>query len=251
MLEIIDHGQVREIQIARPPVNALNLELVTLLTQSIRSAQSECRAVVLSGRQGVFCAGLDVVDLIRLDRTEMTNFWSIFLELLKTIACSEIPVAVAITGHSPAGGALMSIMGDYRVMCRGKYLIGLNETRVGLIIPPALHSIMAALVGLRAAESMLVSGALINPEDALKSGLIDALEDNTGSTIQHAIGWCEEMLSLPSHSMLGNRAVARRHFHLDFVSDKADNVKLLTDAWFSDETQIILNAMVDKLKSKK
>lgn len=49
MLEIIDHGQVREILVARPPVNALNLELVNLLTQSIQSAQSECRAVVLSG----------------------------------------------------------------------------------------------------------------------------------------------------------------------------------------------------------
>ncbi|MDX2427873.1 MAG: hypothetical protein QNK22_04210 [Xanthomonadales bacterium] len=116
---------------------------------------------------------------------------------------------------------------------------------------PCSSIVRAALVGLRTAESMLVSGALINPEDALKSGLVDALGDNTESTIQHAIQWCETLLSLPSHSMLGNRAVARRHFHLDFVSDKADNVKLLTDAWFSDETQNILNVMLDKLKSKK
>lgn len=250
MLEIINHGKVREIRLAKPPVNALNLELVQMLTQSLREAQSECSAVVLSGRDGVFSAGLDVVELLQCDYDGMTRFWSAFFELLELVACSPIPVAVAITGHSPAGGAVICLMCDYRVMSQGRYQIGLNETRVGLIIPPVLQNSMARLVGPRIAEQMIVAGAMVDPEKALKIGFVDALETGYEATVQHAIGWCEGQLSLPQHSMLGNRAVARAHFKQDFASHTSDSVASFVDNWFSDEAQTVMNALVAKLKSR-
>ena len=250
MLEIINHGKVREIRLAKPPVNALNLELVNILTQSLREAQTECSAVVLSGRDGVFSAGLDVVELLQCDYDGMTGFWRAFFELLELVACSPIPVAVAITGHSPAGGALICLMCDYRVMSRGGYQIGLNETRVGLIIPPMLQNSMAQLVGPRVAEQMIVAGAMVDPEKALKIGFVDALESGYEATIQNAIQWCEELLLLPQHSMLGNRAVARAHFKQEFANHTADSVASFVDNWFSDETQTVMNALVAQLKSK-
>ena len=250
MLEIINHGKVREIRLARPPVNALNLELVKMLAQSLREAEAECGAVVLSGRDGIFSAGLDVVELLQCDREGMTEFWSAYFELLELIACSSIPVAVAITGHSPAGGAVICLMCDYRVMSRGDYLIGLNETRVGLIIPPVLQNALARLVGPRVAEQMIVAGAMTGPEKAFKTGFIDALETGYEATIQHAIEWCEELLSLPQHSMLGNRAVARAHFKQEFASNAAESVASFVDTWFSDETQTVMRALVARLKSK-
>jgi len=127
MLKIIDHAKIREIRLARPPVNALNPEMVRQLTLSLRDAAGESEAVVLSGLDGVFSAGLDVVELILLDRDGMHDFWSAFFELLETVACSVVPVAAAITGHSPAGGAVICLMCDYRVMSRGEYGIGLND----------------------------------------------------------------------------------------------------------------------------
>ena len=250
MLEIINHGKVREIRLAKPPVNALNLEIVQMLTQSLREAQSECSAVVLSGRDGVFSAGLDVVELLQCDYDGMTRFWSAFFELLELVACSPIPVAVAITGHSPAGGAVICLMCDYRVMSQGRYQIGLNETRVGLIIPPVLQNAMARLVGPRIAEQMIVAGAMVDAEKALKIGFVDALESGYEATIQNAIQWCEELLSLPQHSMLGNRAVARAHFKQEFANHTADSVASFVDNWFSDETQTVMNALVAQLKSK-
>lgn len=250
MLEIINHGKIGEIRLARPPVNALNLELVKKLTHSLHEAMSESGAVILSGHNGVFSAGLDVVELIQCDREGMTEFWTAFFGLLETIACSSIPVAAAITGHSPAGGALMCLMCDYRVMGRGQYLIGLNETRVGLIIPPLLQNTMERLVGPRVAEQMIVAGTMIGPEDALRTGLVDALETGYEATIQHAIQWCEELLSLPRHSMLGNRAVARTHFKPEFASNTAKSVASLVDTWFSDETQQVMKTLVARLKSK-
>ena len=251
MLEISNHGRIREIRLARKPVNALNTDFVSLLTQSLNEASTECGAVILSGQDGMFCAGLDVVELIQLDREDMTNFWSAFFRLLESVACSPIPVACAITGHSPAGGAVISMLCDYRVMSRGNYLIGLNETRVGLIIPRVLQNAMARLVGPRTAEHMLVNGAMVNPEEALRTGLIDALENDFDATIRNAHQWCDQLLALPPQAMLGNRAIARAHFKQDFANDSANGVATFVNTWFSDEAQRVIRTLIDKLKSKK
>lgn len=251
MLKTIDHGEIGEIRLARLPVNALNLKFVNTLTQSVREAQVEYKAVVLSGQERVFSAGLDIVELIQTDREGMTHFWRSFFELLETIACSKVPVAAAITGHSPAGGAIISLMCDYRVMSDGKFRIGLNETRVGLIIPWVLHKAMQRVVGAKTTEKMIVAGTLIEPGEALKIGLVDALESTYEATIQNAVQWCRDLLSLPRHAMLGNRAIARAHFKQEFFTNTADSVASFVDTWFLDETQAVMNDLVTQLKSRK
>lgn len=250
MLEIIQHGKVREIRMARPPVNALNPELVSLLTRSLHEAAADSAAIVISGREGLFSAGLDVVDLLELDRGGMTEFWLSFFELLHAVAASPVPVAAAITGHAPAGGAVICLMCDYRVMSRGDYRIGLNETRVGLVIPSVLHQAMARLVGARLAEQMLVAGTLISPEDACKAGLVDALETGYAATLEHAVQWCEKLLALPQHSMLGNRAIARASLNQAFAAYADEGVAEFVDSWFSDATQNVMHTLVAQLKNK-
>ncbi len=251
MLKVINHGEVRELRLARAPVNALNFDLVTQLTRSIRETTSECNALVLSGQERVFSAGLDIVELIQKDRGHMTKFWTAFFDLLETIACSTIPVAAAITGHSPAGGAVITMMCDYRVMNQGKFQIGLNETRVGLIIPRILHDAMQRLIGPGTTEKMIVAGSLVGPEEALTIGLVDALEPDYKATIRSAVEWCKSMLSLPRHSMLGNRAVSRAHFKSEFASHTTKDIASFVDCWFSDETQAVMNKLVMQLKNKK
>ena len=68
MLEITNHGRVREIQLNRAPANALNPELIEALTEQLNEAGDQSEAVVVSGRPGMFSAGLDVPVLLGLDR---------------------------------------------------------------------------------------------------------------------------------------------------------------------------------------
>ncbi len=250
MLDIINHQNVREIRLARAPVNALNPALVKSLTQTLREAIADTDAIVISGQDGLFSAGLDVVELLQLERGGMKDFWAAFFELLETIACAPIPVVAAITGHSPAGGAVICLMCDYRVMSRGEYQIGLNETRVGLIIPPVLHNALARLVGPQVAERMLVNGSMADPEEAFSTGFVDALETGYEATIGHALQYCDTLLSLPRHSMLGNRAIARAHFEQEFAGYSGDGVDAFVDTWFSDETQAVMQALIVQLKSR-
>ena len=250
MLDIIDHNSVRELRLARPPVNALNPALVTALATAIKQAPADARALVVSGREGLFSAGLDVPELLQLDRAGMTGFWGQFFGLLETVARSPIPIVAAITGHSPAGGAVLGIFCDYRVMSRGDYVIGLNETRVGLLIPEVIQNALIRLTGAHRAERLIVAGALLSPEQALDAGMVDALSDNPASTVVDAIEWCDQHIALPAHAMLGNRQSLRRDIHRQFDALSDDDVTAFVDGWFDADAQNTLKELVAQLKSK-
>lgn len=250
MLNITDHGPVREIQIDRPPVNALNPELVSALTGALKAAAAEARAVVISGREGMFSAGLDVPTLLGLGETDMSDFWGGFSGLLETVAEMPIPTVAAITGHSPAGGAVISLFCDTRIMADGKYKIGLNETQVGLTLPPFIHQALVRLVGAHKAERLIVSGALVSPGEALALGLVDDLADEPAGAVDKALAWCNAHLALPPQAMATNRKIMRRSLTDLFDANSADNHEAFLSVWFSEETQQTLHALVASLKKK-
>src|SRR5438477_2259589 len=126
MIKTIGHGAIRELRLDRPPVNALSPELIGALKRAIQTAPGEdARALVLSGTSGRFSGGLDVPMLLGLDRPAMAALWRDFYALLGAIACSSIPIVAAITGHAPAGGTVLALFCDLRVMAEGEYKIGL------------------------------------------------------------------------------------------------------------------------------
>ena len=151
VLETIDHGPVRELRLARPPVNALDPALVDALHVALVEApRSSAKVLVLSGRPGMFSAGLDVPALLALDRAAMQRFWERFFALTRVLSESPLPIAAAFTGHSPAGGTVLGIFCDIRIAAEGDYKLGLNEVQVGLPVPPVIIDAFTRLTGVRA-----------------------------------------------------------------------------------------------------
>jgi len=250
MLNLTDYGPIREISLARPPVNAFDAGLVAALTEALGTAGREASAIVLSGREGMFSAGLDVPALLMLDRKAMGDFWRAFHGLLETLARSPVPVVAAITGHCPAGGAVLCLYCDYRVMTRGEYRIGLNETRVGLSLPPSIHRALVRLVGERLAERLVVSGALVSPGEALQVGLVDELAESPEAAVSAALDWCETLLTLPARTMARNREIMRASLTSLFDESAEKYHDAFLEIWFSPETQATLQALVASLKKK-
>lgn len=250
MLHIAKHDAVTEIQLARPPVNALNLELLRALQNALAKAVQEgTRGIVLSGAQGMFSAGVDVPALLTCDRAGVREYWREFFATCAALAHLPVPVAAAITGHSPAGGAVLSLFCDYRVMAEGPYRIGLNEVQVGLIAPDCIQMALRRVVGAYRAERLLVSGALIDSEQALACGFVDELTALEQVTTR-ALHWLNETLALPSHAMLGTREIARADLATTFAAVDALPIDTFVDAFFHPQTQAALQALVDRLKSK-
>lgn len=255
MLDIRNHdNEIRELRLARPPVNALDPEMIDTLLEAVRSAQTDgTRALVLSGSPGLFSAGLDVPALLELDREGMASFWNGLFGLLEALARSPIPVASAITGHSPAGGTVIALFTDYRVMAQGRaesdYKLGLNEVQVGLVVPPVIHQALARLIGVYPAERHLVAGQMISVERALEIGLVDEVQPDD-EVVSRAVDWCRVHLALPQHSMLATRTLCRADLGALFDDPKALDVDGFADFWFREETQATLKAMVEKLRKK-
>ena len=251
MLNVTNHeGAIREIQLARPPVNALDLELLRALRSAIDDSVREgMRGIVLSGSQGLFSAGVDVPALLTRDRAGVLGYWREFFAVCTTLARVPIPVVAAITGHSPAGGAVLALFCDYRVMAEGPFRIGLNEVQVGLIVPEAIQLALRRVVGSWRAERLLVSGAMIESSDALACGFVDELT-GVDQVVTRALVWLGELLALPSHAMLATRRLARADLAAAFVDPDALPLDDFTDAFFHPQTQAVLQQLVAKLKSK-
>ena len=250
MLDITDHGRVREIRLDRAPANAMNPELVTLLIEKLNKAADIADAVIISGRPGMFSAGLDIPTLIRFDREGISRAWQTFLHLLKTIAMMPVPTVFALTGHAPAGGIVIALFGDYRIMAGGNYKTGLNEVQVGLVVSPVIQKALVRLVGPHPAERILVPGALLSPDQALDVGLVDELADDPESTVSRALSWCEHLLTLPRGPMLATREMSRRDLHALFDEASEYGIEVFVDFWFSETTQRTLRALLDRLQKK-
>lgn len=249
MLEIDNHdSEIRELRLARPPVNALDPEMVETLLEAVRGAQTDgTRAIVLSGREGLFSAGLDLPALLRLDRAGIEAFWQSLFGLLEALARSPIPVASALTGHSPAGGTVIALFGDYRILARGDFRLGLNEVQVGLVVPPVIRHALARLIGPYPAERHLVAGQMISPDRALAIGLVDELVD-PDQVVARAVDWCRAHLALPQHAMRATRVLCRADLGALFDDAESLDTKRFADFWFSDDTQAALKATVARLK---
>ncbi len=197
---------IREIRLARPPVNALNGEMLERITDAVNAAQASS-AIVITGQPRVFSAGLDVPAIIALNREAMVPVFTALWRAQRAIALSAVPVIFGITGHCPAGGTVLAIHADYRVMAEGDFKLGLNEVQVGLFPGPVIHGAFRRLVGGHAAQ-LLTRGALIDPATALRVGLVDELCEADRCPAR-ALEVAREIGALPRDALLRTRALAR------------------------------------------
>ena len=245
------HDTILELNMARPPVNALNADLVKALHQQIDSALADgFDAIIISGQPEIFSAGLDVPLLLGFNRQQMKDFWVEFMSLLRCIATSPIPIVAAITGHSPAGGAVIALPCDYRIMAHGRkkgpYKIGLNEVQVGLVVSPVIYQSLVHLTGERIASQLVIEGALVDSETALAYGMVDELQD-TKAVVSTALKWCQRHLALPRQAMLKSRSMARQSLMDSYTAADYFNVDGFVEHWFHDSTQTVLQMLVERL----
>jgi len=235
----------------RAPANALSPDLLAALDNALAdAARDDTRAVVIAGRPGLFSAGLDVPLLLTLDPAAMRAFWETFFGVLRTLALSPVPVGVAITGHSPAGGTVLSLFADYRIAAAGDFKLGLNEVEVGLPMPPMVFSAFRRLIGPRAAEQYAVDGRLISPDEALACGLVDAVVP-AEAVVERAVDRAKMLASLPRSALAATRTLARADLAAMFERLDADLYEQMNAVWFGDETQAAMRALVARLAERK
>lgn len=237
-------GVVR-LQLDRPPANALDAPLLAELAAALDAAVAGgARALILTGRPGMFSGGLDVPALLPLPRPAIREFWELFFGVTRALAASPVPVIAAVSGHAPAGGAILALHCDFRLAAAGRFRMGLNEVQVGLPVPPSILAALAAIVGPRVARRLAVRGELVPMDEALALGLVDELVAPDALDAA-AVERARELTALPPLAM----NTTRRNVKADLLRLLAGpgDAALATDWWFGAETQAGMRRLVERL----
>ncbi len=152
-------------------VNALGTASLTSLGEQLDQAQKDqATAIVLSGREGKFCAGFNLAEI--RDPQGATALRRQFIDLVLRLFESEKPVVVACTGHALGAGAALLVAADRRVGLDGDFKVGFNEASVGVTISQATIELARYRMPMPWFES-IISGTTFAPQQAIGAGLLD------------------------------------------------------------------------------
>jgi enoyl-CoA hydratase len=169
--------QIAVVTLDRPPLNALNEELVVgLATVTEELAGDETvRAVVLrSAVEGVFMAGADLLEFDRIaaeprHALAVQDVFTAFAELPQ-------PTVAAINGHALGGGLELALACDFRFLARAEgALVGLPEVRLGLLPGAGGTQRLTHLVGAARATELIMKGLQLSPQEAADAGIVHFL----------------------------------------------------------------------------
>jgi enoyl-CoA hydratase/carnithine racemase len=233
----------------RGTANVLNMEMVLEIIGWFTQAaeNEECGGVILYGKGNFFSAGLDVVELYSYNEEESARFWTAFAKMTETLASFPRPLICAINGHSPAGGCIMAIASDWRVMSRGKFRIGLNEVPVGIAVPEPIFLLYSMWIGRRNAYQYLLEGKLLLPEEAYQTGLIDVLCEQE-EVLAEAEKKMHVYLSMDSLTFRKTKLGLRRGILRSFREDFDDSFGETIRHWWTPGARGRIKALVESLK---
>jgi enoyl-CoA hydratase/carnithine racemase len=174
-----DHGPVRHVVLNRPEKrNAFHAELVAATGEALRAAADDpsVRCVVVRGAGPMFSSGMDLSSLaalaeapenLRAFRSRILEAWNLAEEMTKPTICQ-------VHGACIGGAMELALACDLRVIASDA-LIGMPETRIGLIPDVGGSSRLPAVVGLGRAKELVMTGKLIDGEEAERIGLANRI----------------------------------------------------------------------------
>jgi Delta3-Delta2-enoyl-CoA isomerase len=199
-----------------------------------------------SAHPRLFCPGLDLVTLIDLDREAMREFMSHFATVLWGLFGLLKPVVASINGPAVAGGCILALTADYRVMARGAQ-IGLNEVKIGVPLPWSVVMLLKSTVPANALGEVALLGRNFADEEALRVGLADALADRD-QLEQAALARLQEFAEKDPLAFGATKGWMRSQVVATMKAHEAETADVWLDAWFSAPTRERLRQIVSSLR---
>lgn len=240
--------QVAIVTLSKGITNAIDEALVEELSAALSEAanDSQVRGLVLSSSNSKFFSiGFDIPHLYDLPIDEFVSFYDSFNALCMQLYSLPKPTVAAITGHAIAGGCILALCCDRRLIAEGRKLMGLNEVRLGVPVPFVAESILRQLISGRDARELLETGELYDPEKLLRIALADGIEPPE-RVLQRSIETAR-MLGTPPLSAYAAIKRSRVEEVQDQVTKRLEERnRIFVEHWYSPEARRLLRAAMDK-----
>jgi len=158
-------------------------------------------------------------------------------------------MVAAISGHSPAGGCILAICCDYRVMVAGEFIIGLNEIPVGIIVPDSVFNLYAFWLGRRRAYQFLLEGKLLKVSEAFDFGLIDDVTSHE-ELLNVAQTKIRSYMKLSPETWSQSKLNLRRELINTINTDQTETLNRMLEQWWAPATRKNLEMIIQNLKSR-
>lgn len=162
------------VTISRPSaMNALNTRFfkeMDALVEEIKG-RNDVKVMIITGEGKAFVAGADIAEMVEMDSEQASAFSRTGQYTFRSLELLEIPVIAAVNGFALGGGCELAMGCDIRVAST-KAKFGQPEVSLGLIPGYAGTQRLPRLVGVGNALNLLLTGEMINAEEALRMGLV-------------------------------------------------------------------------------
>lgn len=245
MISVDDRDGVAVVSLEHGKVNALDLELLRAISETVRGL-SEADAVVLTGAGRAFSAGVDLKRILDGGSAYVAEFLPALEDAFLALFDLPRPLVAAVNGHAIAGGCILVEACDVRLMAGGT--IGTPELFVGVPFPTAAVEILRFALGPRMTQVALTQGA-VGPEEALRLGLIDEVVEPDAlleAAVKRARGLGR--IARPTFELAKaqlHRDARRRIEELRPVDEPAVNA-----IWESAETHAVIAAYLERLAQR-
>ncbi|MDA7979034.1 MAG: enoyl-CoA hydratase/isomerase family protein [Pirellulales bacterium] len=235
---------IAQITIQRPPVNALNADAIWQLRSAIGTLgdDAENQSIVLTGQGSFFSFGLDVPEILDLTREQFSSFLREFAGLYRDIFACPKPVIAALNGHATAGGCMIAIACDHRVMAQGRAKIGLTGVRFGAGLFAGSSILLRHILGGQQADRVAQLGDVYAANAALEIGLVDvacAAED----VPRHASDLARKYLACDPAALTLIRQTTRAPLLAQIDATEEESLQAFVELWYSPSTR----AQVEKI----
>jgi len=173
MIERTLHEGVLTLRLAHGKASAIDVELLDALLRELNGIADDVRALILTGTGSIFSAGVDLFRLTQEGKDYVLRFLPLLSRFVRRLFTFPRPVVAAVNGHAIAGGCVIVLACDVRLMAQGAGKIGVPELLVGVPFPAAPLEVVRFAVPQDKVQSLLYTGRTLLPQEALTAGLVD------------------------------------------------------------------------------
>lgn len=250
-LSIERQGPLAVLRLDKARGNAIDEPLAEALAAAAKEldADDAVRGVLLaSAHPKLFCPGLDLVALVDYDREAMRRFFVRFEEGMIGLYALRKPVVAAVAGAAVAGGCILALTADHRVIREGSP-IGLNEVRVGVPLPWWVLTMLRATTSPAALTDVALLGRNFTDEEAREVGLVHEVLPGEGFE-SAALARLDELASRDATALGTTKAWLRHDALAGMGAAGAERRSAFLDAWFSPGAQRKIRETVASLGAR-
>lgn len=252
MIHREDSNEVAVLRIEHGKANAIDLDLFIALDERLEEVASSTSvgAVVLTGTGGIFSAGVDLFKVRAGGRPYLEECLPRLSSSLTRLFSFPKPVVAAVNGHAIAGGLILALACDHRVMAEGPGKLGLTELLVGVPFPAAPLEIVRFQTSANVARDLVFSGRTMPGEEALALGLVDGMAP-AENVVGRAVEAARRLAAIPGEAF----AMTKRHLRAPAVEairryEKEHDPEVL-EQWSRPETSERIGAFLDRTVGKR